>query len=130
MSRRVMFWCTLSVAACLGVGCQEQAAETEMHSPEPSEPRTSLADLDAPAEYPADPYASPNGTAAPAAEPDEEVLAPTGQRTHTVRRGDTLYKLARQYYNDQSKWKTIYEANRSRLDNPNDLKVGQDLVIP
>lgn len=49
---------------------------------------------------------------------------------HTVARGDTLYKLARMYYNDQSKWRTIYEANRGQLSSPHMLRVGQQLVIP
>lgn len=54
----------------------------------------------------------------------------SGGRTHTVAKGDTLYKLARQYYNDQSRWKDIYEANRAEVGNPNQLRVGQRLVIP
>jgi nucleoid-associated protein YgaU len=51
-------------------------------------------------------------------------------RIHVVQRGDTLFKLARQYYNDQSQWKRIYEANRSQIPNKDVLKVGQKLVIP
>lgn len=53
----------------------------------------------------------------------------TGNR-HVVAKGDTLYSLARSYYNDQSKWRAIYEANRSAIPDPNKLKVGQELVIP
>ncbi len=51
-------------------------------------------------------------------------------RIHVVQRGDTLFKLARQYYNDQTQWKRIYEANRSQIPNKDVLKVGQKLVIP
>lgn len=51
-------------------------------------------------------------------------------RIHVVQRGDTLFKLARQYYNDQSQWKRIYEANRNQIPNQNVLKVGQKLIIP
>lgn len=53
-----------------------------------------------------------------------------GGRTHTVARGDTLYSLARSYYNDQSKWRTIYEANQGTLTSPHQLRPGQQLVIP
>ncbi|MCA9243285.1 MAG: LysM peptidoglycan-binding domain-containing protein [Phycisphaerales bacterium] len=53
-----------------------------------------------------------------------------GGTTHTVQRGDTLFKLARTYYNDQSRWKAIFAANRDQLNNPNDLRVGMDLLIP
>lgn len=56
--------------------------------------------------------------------------APGSGRTHVVAKGDTLFKLARQYYNDQSKWRDIYNANRSILSDPNRLKVGQELVLP
>ena len=56
--------------------------------------------------------------------------ATSGGRTHTVAKGDTLYKLARQYYNDQAKWKDIFEANRAEMGNPNQIRVGQRLVIP
>lgn len=64
--------------------------------------------------------------------PPEEVLTPTtatGQ-TYVVQKGDTLYKLARQFYGDQSKWKAIWEANRDRVPNPDRLYVGTELYIP
>ena len=51
-------------------------------------------------------------------------------RMHSVQRRDTLYSLARLYYNDHRQWKKIYEANRDRIANPNMLKVGMNLVIP
>lgn len=54
----------------------------------------------------------------------------TGSRYHTVQKKDTLYSLARQYYNDQHRWKDIYEANRAELGDPNRIRVGQRLVIP
>jgi 5'-nucleotidase len=57
----------------------------------------------------------------------------TAQRggRHVVVKGDTLYSLARTYYNgDMSKWRDIYAANRSTLRDPNRLRVGQELIIP
>ncbi len=51
-------------------------------------------------------------------------------RMHSVQRKDTLYSLARLYYNDHRQWKKIYEANRDRIANPNMIKVGMNLVIP
>ncbi len=54
-----------------------------------------------------------------------------GARHHTVQKKDTLYALARQYYNDQSRWKDIYEANRTDIgSDPSRIRVGQRLVIP
>lgn len=54
-----------------------------------------------------------------------------GGQSYVVQRGDSLYKLARQFYGgDMSKWRTIYDANRDRLADPNQLPVGMTLVIP
>ncbi len=53
-----------------------------------------------------------------------------GSRYHTVARKDTLYGLARTYYNDPAKWRDIYDANRAMLSDPNRIRVGQRLVIP
>jgi LysM repeat protein len=50
--------------------------------------------------------------------------------THKIRANDSLSKLARKYYNDESKWKKIYQANKDQMSNPNSLKIGQELLIP
>ena len=49
---------------------------------------------------------------------------------HTVKRGDTLGKIARFHYGDAKLYTTIFDANRSILDNPNSIDVGQQLTIP
>jgi LysM repeat protein len=49
---------------------------------------------------------------------------------HKVQKGDTLFHLARKYYNDNSRWRTILEANRSNLQDKDRLVPGQTLVIP
>jgi nucleoid-associated protein YgaU len=49
---------------------------------------------------------------------------------HVVAKGETLYSIARAHYNDQAKWRTIYDANRGAISDPNKLSVGQELVIP
>lgn len=51
-------------------------------------------------------------------------------RTHTVVKGDTLYGLARRYYQDSTRARDIYAANRSKMRSENDLQVGMVLVIP
>lgn len=51
-------------------------------------------------------------------------------RTHTLRKGETLMGLARQYYGNASGWRTILEANRDKIQDPNKIYVGQVLVIP
>ena len=49
---------------------------------------------------------------------------------HTVSSGDTLGKIAKQYYGNASKYNAIFEANTNILKNPDVIKVGQELVIP
>ena len=57
--------------------------------------------------------------------------ATSGTRYHTVQKKETLYALARQYYNDQSRWKDIYEANRAEIgSDPSKIRIGQRLTIP
>jgi LysM repeat protein len=51
-------------------------------------------------------------------------------RTHVVRPGDWLSKLALTYYGDINKWPLILDANSQIGSNPNKLKVGTPLVIP
>ena len=55
---------------------------------------------------------------------------PAGARKHTVQPGDTLSKIAQQYYNNRAKWRDIYAANRTVMKNEADLKVGMELKIP
>ena len=51
-------------------------------------------------------------------------------RKHTVRPGDTLSKLAQQYYNNRARWRDIYAANRDVMKSESDLKTGMELKIP
>ena len=39
-------------------------------------------------------------------------------RTHVVRRGDTLWDLARAYLDNPFMWRLIYDANRDVVENP------------
>lgn len=49
---------------------------------------------------------------------------------HIVRKGDTLSKIAEQYYGDMTLYPKIFEANRDVLDDPNRIYPGQRLRIP
>jgi len=53
-----------------------------------------------------------------------------GSQQYTVKAGDTLSKLAAQFYNAPEKWDRIYDANRDQLKNPNYIYIGMKLVIP
>jgi nucleoid-associated protein YgaU len=51
-----------------------------------------------------------------------------GPQTYTVRPGDTLSKISKQFYGDANKYSQIVKANK--LDNPDEIKAGQQLLIP
>jgi len=53
-----------------------------------------------------------------------------GGKTYTVVKGDTLTSIAKDRYGDGNEWRKIYNANRDKLPNENDLKVGMTLTIP
>ncbi len=48
---------------------------------------------------------------------------------HTVKSGDSLYKIAEKYYGDGNYWRAILKAN-PEIRNPDHLMIGQKLLIP
>ncbi len=54
---------------------------------------------------------------------------PTG-RTYKVQPGDSLSKIAKEFYGNANDYQRIFEANRNQLSDPNKVAVGQELVIP
>jgi len=70
----------------------------------------------------------------PATSDKAQTSAPTpkssGSQQYTVKSGDTLSKLAGQFYNSGDKWEKIYEANKDVLKNPNYIYIGMKLMIP
>jgi phage tail protein X len=49
---------------------------------------------------------------------------------HKVVSSDSLVKLSKQYYGDETKWKIIYEANKDKIKSPDLLYTGLELMIP
>ena len=58
------------------------------------------------------------------AEPKEEA------KFHTVEKGDTLSKIAKEFYGDAMKYPVIFEANKPMLTHPDKIYPGQVLRIP
>jgi len=52
------------------------------------------------------------------------------QRTYTVQAGDSLSKISKQFYGNVNEYMRIFEANRDQLNDPNQIRPGQKLVIP
>lgn len=49
---------------------------------------------------------------------------------HTVKSGETLGKIAKQYYGNPSKYQAIFKANSDILKNPDLIHPDQELIIP
>lgn len=57
----------------------------------------------------------------------KKVKLPT---TYTTKKGDTLWKLAKRFYGDGSKYKIIQNKNKKKIQNANKIGRGQKLTIP
>ena len=55
---------------------------------------------------------------------------PSGARTHVVKEGESLWKIAKQELGSGARWNEIYEANRDVLPTPESLHTGQKLRVP
>jgi nucleoid-associated protein YgaU len=59
---------------------------------------------------------------------------PTGTigsgETYVVVKGDSLSKIAEREYGDANRWRTIYEANKDVINDPDLIYPGQELKIP
>ena len=53
-----------------------------------------------------------------------------GGQSYTVKSGDTLSKISKQYYGDANEYMRIFYANRDKLRDPDKIQVGQQLTIP
>lgn len=90
----------------------------------------------APAEEPAEePAPAPEPVPEPAPEPAPvEEPAPAApavaEGDYVVKSGDCLWSIAQKAYGTGRQWQVIYNANKDAIKNPNDLRIGQVLVIP
>jgi len=49
---------------------------------------------------------------------------------YTVKPGDTLSKISKQFYGSASDYMRIFNANKDTLNDPDQIQVGQELKIP
>ena len=50
--------------------------------------------------------------------------------THVVQAGETLRSIAARFLGAEGRWREIFEANRDQIQNPDLIRVGQQIVIP
>lgn len=53
-----------------------------------------------------------------------------GGESYTIKSGDTLSKISKQFYGDPNEYMRIFYANRDKLSDPDKIQVGQQLAIP
>lgn len=78
--------------------------------PKPNEPLPDFSDV----------QSGGSSTARPAA----------NEQTYTVKKGDSLSKIAKRVYGDAQQWRKIHEANRDSIENPDLIYPGQVLKLP
>jgi len=62
--------------------------------------------------------------------PVDPVVAGPNEQLYRVAEGDSLSKIAAEFYGDRALWQTLAEFNKDRLPNPNVLRAGLVLRIP
>lgn len=56
--------------------------------------------------------------------------APAASEFYTIQSGDSLSKIAKQYYGDAMKYPMLFEANREVIKHPDKIYPGQKIRIP
>ncbi len=99
------------------------ALEEEAPAPEPvPEPET------APEPEPiTEPESKPEEAAVP---PVREETGKAADGTYTVKPGDCLWSIAQKTYGAGRQWILIYNANKSVIKEPDQIRIGQVLVLP
>jgi nucleoid-associated protein YgaU len=76
------------------------------------------------------PEPSENRPANPAGTSPVNQPEPKTQRDYTIKSGDSLSKIAREFYGNANDWQKIYQANKDTIKDPNMIYPGQKIIIP
>ena len=139
--RRTAGWSTLVVVLVMMAGCADPKKQTDQEAPIAQESILEPADNLAPEPEPTPETIVDNPEPAPLNSPPVSQAEPLPKwqyapakphqaRVHIVEPKETLYAIARRYYADEKQWRKILEANRNRIQDPNQIEVGMKLIIP
>ena len=70
------------------------------------------------------------GGSAPYEKVPQAKIPEKSHKVYAVKKGDNLSSIAKGKYGKESQWTKIYEANKSKIKNPNLIYPGQKLIIP
>ncbi len=74
---------------------------------------------------------STSGTKKGSAKPSpKDTTNPKNKGVYVVKRGDTLWGIAKRYYGNGRLYTKIFSANRDKIKNPNLIYPGQKFIIP
>ena len=71
-----------------------------------------------------------DGPDTPAPAQTAQLIRPDAPQNYTVRRGDTLWDIAKRVYDKPTRYRQIYRANRHIVRRPGLIYPGQVLVLP
>lgn len=69
-------------------------------------------------------------TASESANQESAPEKPAASGTYTIKRGDSLWKIAGAELGDAHRWPEIYELNKDDIANPDLIEIGQQLKLP
>ena len=107
----------------------EVTVATPVEEPAAEAPAEEPAPVEEPAPEP-EPAPVEEPAPAPAPEPEPAPAPTVAEGDYVVKSGDCLWSIAQEAYGTGRQWQVIYNANKDAIKNPNDLRVGQVLVIP
>lgn len=74
--------------------------------------------------------ATASGQTTVTAEQTRDWTSAPSAKTYTVKKGDTLWGIAKTYYGSGAKYAEIYNANKEKIKSPNLIYAGQVLTLP
>jgi LysM repeat protein len=76
------------------------------------------------------PATSKHVTTTTSSKPKAETESTSATRTYTVEPGDTLASIAQRFYGTDNDWTVLFQANKGKVTNPNQIYPGELLLVP
>ena len=119
--------CLVATLGCVNRQEPEPIAAVPPPLPIPAE-GNSLEPVDVRRPAPASDLTAQSGPIVPPRAAPEPIPAEPAQRTYTIRKGDNLWKIAKDVYGDGQRWVDIRDANPGL--NPKKMAIGQEIILP